>query len=49
MFFEKISKYADDNGIIILAQQYMDAIEIIYPPVLRKRFMELISYRTHKL
>lgn len=39
----------NDNGIIFLAQQYMDAIEIIYPPVLRKRFMELISYRTHKL
>lgn len=39
----------NDNGIIFLAQQYMDAIEIIYPSVLRKRFMELISYRTHKL
>ena len=39
----------NDNGIIILAQQYMDAIEIIYPPVLMKRFMESISYRTHKL
>ena len=34
---------ANENGIIILAQQYLDAIEIIDPPVLKKRFMESIK------
>ena len=32
----------NNNGIILLAQQYLDAIEIIDPPAVRRKFLDAI-------
>ena len=32
----------NENGIIFLAQQYLDAIEIIDPPAIRKKLIDSV-------
>ena len=39
----QFSKVVNDNGIVFLAQQYLDAIEIIDPPEIRERIKNVIK------